>query len=58
MTLGAQIYIFGNNGRALRLEYFFRSKNALVIIKRFLGDLRGPWELSGLGGGAWGGLEI
>ena len=52
MTAGAENHIFGNYGMALSdRKSLLRSRNVLVIINRFLGDLRGPWELPGLGEG-------
>lgn len=47
-ALGTQNYILENSEMVLRglKEVLGRSEKALVAIKRFLGDLKGPWELS------------
>ena len=49
-ALGAQNYILENCETVLGpKEIFGRFKNALLVLKRFFRDVKGPWELSKLG---------
>ena len=50
-ALGAQTYILEKYELVLRGPKVFlvRSEKALIAIKRFLGDLKGSWELSKIG---------